>query len=500
MDNTVTVGPEADSTADPVNDPMSDSTADLEVKLEADLEAHFEADSMVGAASFDAEFWNSTKPILLLNPRLPVKERSLYESAWRAASARSPASLLENSLLENSLLQNSLLKNGAVALATSGTSGVLKLVVLDRLALLASAEAVNSHLASNRDDVWLKTLPDFHVGGLSIFARAHLSGATVVETRSDERTGSPTWAAKLFVAQAFAKKATLASLVPAQIFDLVRAGLRSPPSLRAVIVGGGGLSANLYHEARCLGWPLLPSYGLTECGSTVAIAPLEPAPSITNEPATVEPLWDAKLNSRQRASAPALEFLPHIEARVVDGEGHLEIKSPALLRGYIFVHDKPNMLNEYGDIRFDDPKRDGWFKTEDRARLLPPHRQGARRVEILGRSGDFVKIGGESVDIARLEAKFEGARLVAKALPDCAILAAPDPRLGHSVWLIHETVNDPVSKQALLALIEAFNSSVSPFERIRGRTEVEHVPRSALGKLLSAEARALVARQSLTDI
>ena len=62
------------------------------------------------------------------------------------------------------------------------------------------------------------------------------------------------------------------SLVPAQVLDLVRAGLRPPPVLRAIVVGGGAISAELYRDARALGWPVLPSYGMTECCSQIATA------------------------------------------------------------------------------------------------------------------------------------------------------------------------------------------------------------------------------------
>ena len=43
------------------------------------------------------------------------------------------------------------------------------------------------------------------------------------------------------------------------------------------MTGGGALDPSLYKQARDLGWPLLPSYGLTECGSQVATASLSSA-------------------------------------------------------------------------------------------------------------------------------------------------------------------------------------------------------------------------------
>src|SRR5687768_11733428 len=135
-----------------------------------------------------------------------------------------------------------------VWLATSGTSGALKLTALSKKALLASAASVNRHLQSDSKDVWCCVLPTFHVGGLGIYARALLSGARVI---------TEGWDPVRFGAN---PEISLASLVPAQVADLVRLGVRAPRSIRAVIVGGGALGTGLYAQAGELGWPVLPSY------------------------------------------------------------------------------------------------------------------------------------------------------------------------------------------------------------------------------------------------
>src|SRR5207244_12310235 len=98
---------------------------------------------------------------------------------------------------------------GHVLVATSGTTGDVKLVALSKEAILASAAAVNTRLGARRGDVWCCVLPTFHVGGLGIHARAHLTGSRVIGMAWDPH--------------AFARtEATLASLVSAQVHDLVR--------------------------------------------------------------------------------------------------------------------------------------------------------------------------------------------------------------------------------------------------------------------------------------
>ena len=96
-----------------------------------------------------------------------------------------------------------------------------------------------------------------------------------------------------------------------------------------------------------------------------------------------------------------------------------------------------------------------------------------RTLRVFGRAVDFVKIGGESVDLKRLD------RIVQElAGHDAAIVAVADERLGHVIHLA--TIIEP-------SFIDAFNERVHPFERIREVHRVASIPRSPLGKLLRSQ-------------
>lgn len=361
--------------------------------------------------------WLSADSHVLLNPRMPEDERRRLESLVVELP-------------------------GHVWLSTSGTTGALKLTGLSKRALLASAAAVNRHLQSDAGDVWLGVLPTFHVGGLGIYARAFLSGAGVVTAG---------W-----------EGVTLASLVPAQVSDLVRDRVEPPSSLRAVIVGGGALSEELYAAARDLGWPLLPSYGMTECCSQVATAPLVKGPPASRRlpgrrPAAPSPGGrDARSSAGEDAGGPELLLLDHIEART-EPDGRLALRSEALLTGY---------ATEEG---FLDPKIDGWFLTEDLGTL------DGRTLRVQGRRGDFVKIGGESVDLSRLDRIL--AAVLSGSAADAAVFPIPDDRLGHVIALAVAS-GDPA------AVAAAFNARVFPFERARRVIRVSEIPRTPLGKIV----------------
>lgn len=316
-------------------------------------------------------------------------------------------------------------------IASSGSSKQanqsLKLIALSKFAFLSSAAAVNEHLQSDRRDIWLQNLPRFHVGGLSIETRAFLSGAKVVSQLQ--------WSAENFFETVNTEKVTLSALVPTQVFDLVQTGKKAPASLRAIVVGGAALAQDLYEKAIDLGWPLLPSYGMTECCSQIATADLNS--------------WSFKNRS--------LKLLSHVQARTTS-DGILEVKSSALLTGLAQIND--------GQPTWQDPKVQGWYRSQDLAdvqgNVLTP----------LGRGSDFVKVLGEGVDLQRLRWLLE--KVAQEEIPgewqNVNLTAKPDHRRGHK--LVLQTLRGTDVQK----VFEVLNSQVAPFERLQEIEIVTELP------------------------
>lgn len=362
--------------------------------------------------------WHSQSSHILLNPQYSSVQQTQYNKIVEKASSLFP---------------------GHIWLSTSGSSSP-KWVGLSKQAILSSAQAVNEHLASDAKDIWIHALPEFHVGGLGIRARSYISGASVADYKS---THPGKWNARSFYQFLQDSKGTLTALVPAQLHDLIQQGFVGPAHLRALIIGGGGLSSDVYLEAVKLGWKVLPSYGLTECASQVATA---------------------ELGSWDRGKYPPLKILPHIS--VEEGGGRLKFKGPALLSTYALCQDD--------EITFFDPKEAGWFLSEDRGlvegdQLYPQ-----------GRCDQVIKIGGESVDLMSLEMQLQN---INSARNDMTLVAYPDSRLGS---VIHLAVSGLVSESAQ-RVVEQYNQQVLPFERIRQVHYVKKIPRSALLKVLKGE-------------
>lgn len=364
--------------------------------------------------------WDDPRTDVLLNPRLPAEDRARIHALITAAPPL----------------------DGHIWLSTSGTTGRLKPVALAKRALLVSAEAVNRHLASDAGDIWLNVLPMFHVGGLGIHARAHLSGARVVEMHA--------WNPRAFVDAIATEWATLTSLVPAQVFDLVQGSLSAPPSLRAAVVGGGALDPVLWERAWALGWPVLPSYGATECASQIATAVARTA----------------------AVNQPALRILSHVEVRAGAGS-QLEVRSEALFTGY---------ATETG---FVDSKQDGWWRTDDIGAVF------GETLVVHGRADETLKVGGELVNLAALESRL--AEMVSAVAPgtDAALVAVVDRRLGSAVGLAVATANPDTTTHVR----DAFNAAVLPFERARVTRRVPSIPRTSLGKVARRELEEMFRKQ-----
>ena len=322
--------------------------------------------------------------------------------------------------------------NSCIWLSTSGRTQA-KLTALSKSALLASAQAVNQHLQAKKKDRWGLSLPLFHVGGLSILARAFLSASPCFRF-------SKKWNPKNFHQFLIKHKISLNSLVPTQLYDLVQAGLESPPSLRALIIGGESLDKALYHKARKLGWPVLTSYGLTECSSQTAAAPL---------------------SSLKKNTFPPLKILPHVQVKIV--KGNIALKSKSLLTGFVSIN-QPEVFKE--------PKKSSWFITKDK---------GVKTGEFLRPEGDssqFIKILGEKVSLKKLENLLMILLLKHRPSGRFMIIPAPSDREGFQIALVGEKWDSLI----LPRIIQQFNQQTEAFERIRQLYLVPFIPLTGISK------------------
>lgn len=182
--------------------------------------------------------WDDGDAAFVLDQRLP---RAAAERVVRAMSPAIIRGIDGDTPLEGGVPVED---DDAVVIATSGTSGEPKGVVLTHAAVRASAEATSTRIGVRDDDHWLACLPVAHVGGLSVITRAlHLRTQLTVlpafDAAAAERSG-----------------ATLASLVPTALARL------DARRFRVLLVGGARAPRDLPPN-------VLTTYGMTETGSGV---------------------------------------------------------------------------------------------------------------------------------------------------------------------------------------------------------------------------------------
>jgi O-succinylbenzoic acid--CoA ligase len=180
-----------------------------------------------------------------VDQRLPVSAKSRLFDALR------PAAVVTARGVETGLAGSRPVEEGdAFVVATSGTTGEPRGVVLTRAAVAASAAASSSRLGVEpARDKWLCCLPLSHVSGLGVVTRALATG-TPLEVQPSFDVNAVKAAAR--------RGATLVSLVPT-----VCARLGDGAALfRTVVLGGGPIPRNRPQNA-------VATYGMTETGSGV---------------------------------------------------------------------------------------------------------------------------------------------------------------------------------------------------------------------------------------
>jgi O-succinylbenzoic acid--CoA ligase len=139
----------------------------------------------------------------------------------------------------------------AVVIATSGSTGAPKGVMLSAAALRASAAASLRRVEASKGERWLCCLPVSHVSGLQVLVRALLSDSEpVIHAAFDPRA-------------VLGSGADHVSLVPTQLHRLVETGA-DLSVFRTIVLGGAAAPPGLLERARQRGARIVTTYGSSE--------------------------------------------------------------------------------------------------------------------------------------------------------------------------------------------------------------------------------------------
>jgi len=282
---------------------------------------------------------------------------------------------------------------------TSGTTGVPKGALLTHRGMTNAARLGALRFGMRPGDVYVHTMPLFHVGGQVVAFQLCQSSATTVLV--------PSFDPGLVLELVERERATLTCGVPTMLLALVEHPdftRRDLSSLRAVSGGGAVVPTELVrHVEKALGVQFAIVFGQTEASGFISQTHLDDAPE-------------------DKAASLGVP-LPGVSARVVDpasgavvpcgAVGELEVRGPNVMAGY---HELP----EATAASF---RAGGWLRTGD---LVTMDDRGFLRMA--GRLKEMIVSGGENIFPVEIENALAEHPDVARV----AVVGVPDDRWGEA--------------------------------------------------------------------
>jgi O-succinylbenzoic acid--CoA ligase len=365
--------------------------------------------------------WDTGDAVAPLDPRLPRTARDALLGALRPS--RVVASDGEHHVLPGGIPTED---GDALVVATSGSSGQPKAVILTHDALLASARATSDRLGIDPSrHSWLACLPLAHIGGLSVVTRALLTGTPL--------TVLPGFDAEVAEELGRSRAVTHVSLVAAALRRL------DPTVFTGILLGGslppGDLPPNV-----------VVTYGMTETASGVVYDGV-PLDDVEVAIAHFDENGDGGSSGGGSGGG---------------GGGEILLRAPMLMRSYR-DGTKGRVLGPDGTST--------WFATGDAGFLTE-----AGTLSVVGRIAEMITTGGEKVWPDEVERVISTHRNVAEV----AVWKRPDPEWGERVvaWVVATGAVPNIEE-----LKELVASTIAPWAAPKEVVFTQALPRTASGKV-----------------
>ena len=334
---------------------------------------------------------------------------------------------------------------------TSGSTGTPKGALLSHRGLYLHAIHSALTMGLTGDDVFLHTIPLFHVNG---WGTPHfvtgLGGVHVMLPRFD---------AGEVLRLVEAHRVTRLFLVPAMarlVLDHPEVGTRDLSSVVQVSVGGAAASAALLAELEdTVGCQAICGYGMTESSPTLTRSLPSPGePSTRSQRATTgRPILGADV----RVLTDGDVEVPWDGTTI----GEVCARSNHVMIGYLDAPDATASV-----------LRHGWLRTGDLAVV-----DGEGYITIVDRAKDLIVSGGENIASVEVEHALE----LHPAVREAAVVGVPDERWGEVPRAFVSLVAGAVADEA--ELVAWVRGRLAAFKAPKSVVTLEDLPRVGTGKV-----------------
>lgn len=365
-------------------------------------------------------------------------------------------------------------ENTAAAMCyTSGTTGNPKGVVYShRSTFLHSLGAgLEDALALSERDTILPVVPMFHANAWGLLHAGIMMGSKIV---LPGRFMDPFRIAQLMAQE----RVTVAAGVPTiwiGLLNVLEKELVDLSALRAIYCGGSAVPRSLIEGLQRKGLNIVQAWGMTETSPLASVSRLRSYQ------------LDLPLDEQFRVRAKQGTVIPGVDFRVVDLEtgqevpwdgetyGELQVRGPWIARAY------------YKDSESSAKFSEGWLRTGDVAVV---DEDGV--IQLVDRTKDLVKSGGEWISSVELESLIMGH---SKVLEAC-VIGMPDPKWDERPLAFVVAKPDFTEQITKEEIIDYLRPHVAKWWLPDDVVFVDAIPKTSVGKFDKKVLRSQYAAQT----